>query len=300
MKIFDPEDFAQGGRAGYAVGNQVTPQVDARMNLDYNTLVDQNQAQAATQAKNRKPFKQNFLDRVGYTQHMNEDRMLKDANIENQLMNRMGGLNVTQANPAFGLQNPLGPGIGMTMLGGAAGAYQGIQSLAGALGLGPKQSLGEMVKDTYENTMGQTILANPKQLEMYNKALSRPTEPVVDQDRISEIVEQQKAAGVPDEGLITNFQQDDGSSVIPNFEKLSDGSYKDTRSGDIYGAETYASIAAGMYPNIYDPNSQTLAQGGRAGYYTGGMVDVEPNLSDIGHGSDALMARTRLVSPVGS
>ena len=32
-------------------------------------------------------------------------------------------------------------------------------------------------------------------------------------------------------------------------------------------------------------------------FYTGGMVDVEPNLSDIGHGSDALMARTRLVSP---
>ena len=29
----------------------------------------------------------------------------------------------------------------------------------------------------------------------------------------------------------------------------------------------------------------------------GGMVDVEPNLSDIGHGSDALMARTRLISP---
>jgi hypothetical protein len=39
------------------------------------------------------------------------------------------------------------------------------------------------------------------------------------------------------------------------------------------------------------------ATGGRAGLYTGGMVDVEPNLSDIGHGSDALMARTRLVSP---
>ena len=29
------------------------------------------------------------------------------------------------------------------------------------------------------------------------------------------------------------------------------------------------------------------------------MVDVEPNLSDIGHGSDALMARTRLMSPGG-
>ena len=32
-------------------------------------------------------------------------------------------------------------------------------------------------------------------------------------------------------------------------------------------------------------------------FYTGGMVDVEPNLSDIGHGADALMARTRLLSP---
>jgi len=35
----------------------------------------------------------------------------------------------------------------------------------------------------------------------------------------------------------------------------------------------------------------------RTDKYTGGMVDVEPNLSDIGHGSDSLMARTRLISP---
>ena len=48
---------------------------------------------------------------------------------------------------------------------------------------------------------------------------------------------------------------------------------------------------------IFDP--EDFAQGGIAGFYTGGMVDVEPNLSDIGHGSDALMARTRLVSPDG-
>ena len=39
------------------------------------------------------------------------------------------------------------------------------------------------------------------------------------------------------------------------------------------------------------------AKGGIVGYYTGGLVDVEPSLSDIGHGSDALMARTRLMSP---
>ncbi len=46
-----------------------------------------------------------------------------------------------------------------------------------------------------------------------------------------------------------------------------------------------------------DEDAPDYATGGRAGHYTGGMVDVEPNLSDIGHGSDSLMARTRLVSP---
>ena len=40
-----------------------------------------------------------------------------------------------------------------------------------------------------------------------------------------------------------------------------------------------------------------MATGGRAGYYGGGQAMVEPDLSDIGHGSDALMARTRLTSP---
>jgi len=49
--------------------------------------------------------------------------------------------------------------------------------------------------------------------------------------------------------------------------------------------------------NPFDKDLDDFALGGRAGHYTGGMVDVEPNLSDIGHGSDALMARTRVVSP---
>jgi hypothetical protein len=39
------------------------------------------------------------------------------------------------------------------------------------------------------------------------------------------------------------------------------------------------------------------AKGGRAGYYMGGQATVEPDLSDIGHGSDSLMARTRITAP---
>ena len=40
-----------------------------------------------------------------------------------------------------------------------------------------------------------------------------------------------------------------------------------------------------------------MATGGRAGYYGGGQAMIEPDLSDIGHGSDSLMARTRLTAP---
>ena len=48
----------------------------------------------------------------------------------------------------------------------------------------------------------------------------------------------------------------------------------------------------------YDPDDGLdYATGGRAGYYTGGITDVKPDLSDIGHGSDSLMSRTRLVAP---
>ena len=49
--------------------------------------------------------------------------------------------------------------------------------------------------------------------------------------------------------------------------------------------------------NLYDYDPEDMAKGGRAGYYTGGITDVEPSLDDIGHGSDSLMARTRLMSP---
>ena len=48
-------------------------------------------------------------------------------------------------------------------------------------------------------------------------------------------------------------------------------------------------------------NRTKQADGGitqlRNGYYGGGQAMVEPDLSDIGHGSDALMARTRITAP---
>jgi len=46
-----------------------------------------------------------------------------------------------------------------------------------------------------------------------------------------------------------------GSSLIPGFTKV-EGGYRGP-DGQIYGPETYGSISAGMYPNIYDPNKPT-------------------------------------------
>ena len=39
------------------------------------------------------------------------------------------------------------------------------------------------------------------------------------------------------------------------------------------------------------------AKGGRAGFYMGGQSMIEPDLSDIGHGSDSLMSRNRILAP---
>ena len=41
-----------------------------------------------------------------------------------------------------------------------------------------------------------------------------------------------------------------------------------------------------------------MATGGRAGYYGGGQAMVGEDLSDIGHGSDALMARNMQLAPI--
>ena len=51
----------------------------------------------------------------------------------------------------------------------------------------------------------------------------------------------------------------DGERLIPGFTKVA-GGYQGP-DGQIYGPETYASIGAGMYPNIYDPRKDA-AKGG--------------------------------------
>jgi hypothetical protein len=54
------------------------------------------------------------------------------------------------------------------------------------------------------------------------------------------------------------------AGIVPGFKarKRSDGRFEyKAPDGQIYGPETYASIAAGMYPNIYDPRANVAGGG---------------------------------------
>jgi len=66
--------------------------------------------------------------------------------------------------------------------------------------------------------------------------------------------------------------------------------------------EAFIMAGKGKGPNeiieILKNTSRTKnSKGGRAGYYMGGQSTIEPDLSDIGHGSDSLMSRNRILAP---
>ena len=93
-------------------------------------------------------------------------------------------------------------------------------------------------------------------------------------------------AGFSNGGTIITLM--DGTKVqIPAGSYNSSGSLKDriysSSKGDLLREDIVRKLS--------------FAKGGRAGYYAGGQAMVEPDLSDIGHGSDALMARTRITAP---
>ena len=66
--------------------------------------------------------------------------------------------------------------------------------------------------------------------------------------------------------------------------------------------EAFVMAGKGKGPNeiietIKNTSRTKNAKGGRAGFYMGGQSMIEPDLSDIGHGSDSLMSRNRILAP---
>ena len=76
-----------------------------------------------------------------------------------------------------------------------------------------------------------------------------------------------------------------------NKESLSNMRYEAASKAE----EAKAAADEDYIIKLFDP--EDFAEGGRAGLYRGGQAEIEPSLSDIGHGSDALMARNALLTP---
>jgi len=92
------------------------------------------------------------------------------------------------------------------------------------------------------------------------------------------------------------------STIEGQMEKITDASNRldeiMKEQADMYRPKTDAEIKA----KFDKQNKESIERLKKKkeddpGFYTGGITDVEPSLDDIGHGSDSLMARTRLVSP---
>ena len=379
MKIFDPEDFAQGGRAGYGLGslvkniatsnpqiltpvqnyamsdnsilgpaaksaasnimegqaknqaalnifNQSTPKVDARMNLDYDTLINQNEAQRNLQAQQRNPgiMRPTIADVAGPTATQDSNSVPVGTRIISDGRNRYA----VRPNGSLSFINTVTPNEKDYINNFNKGPIEGYKFIGNQKYNDPSVGLnlsGDFLEFTgygderkgdgnfkYLQDIDQTDMPRAitqDDIDTFNFNMSDPMMTGFDYSKENNWSPGQPA---PDGYRVVDMMGDQFlERMYPSKEEVArlpgmigpmgpmplglmmppSGDYR-----DLYREDPDAGLSG---QEIAEKYGLEYAKGGRAGHYTGGMVDVEPNLSDIGHGSDALMARTRLVSPDG-
>ena len=144
---------------------------------------------------------------------------------------------------------------------------------------------------------------NPKvqQREMFKDASERFNKTDVIADTVTKIISMEPVAALKEankvigrKGVYKNLTEEQSKKILKDSE---DWIFQRDPS-DLYDYNKNRPFRDDPDFDPDDPDYQDfLKNRDRDDYYTGGMVDIEPNLSDIGHGADALMARTRLISP---
>jgi hypothetical protein len=103
--------------------------------------------------------------------------------------------------------------------------------------------------------------------------------------------------------IAEGYSKDQANVLIKARKKMTSGEEMNPNESLLRVKEEFADKAGVDVEDFTDIDFEIdvpdFAKGGRAGFYTGGITDIEPDLSDIGHGSDSLMSRTRLMSPGG-
>ena len=101
--------------------------------------------------------------------------------------------------------------------------------------------------------------------------------------------------------MAEGYSKDQANVLIKARQKMTSGEEMNPNESLLRVKEEFADRAGVDVDDFTDIDFEIdipdYAKGGRAGFYTGGITDVEPSLDDIGHGADALMSRTRLMSP---
>jgi len=94
-----------------------------------------------------------------------------------------------------------------------------------------------------------------------------------------------------------NIEETD-TQILERLNKGNENSLSNMRYENAVKAEEAKAAADEDYiMKVFDP--EDFSDGGRAGYYGGGQAMVGEDLSEIGHGSDSLMARNMQLSPNG-
>ena len=241
----DIPEYAKGGRARFQQGG--LPAIDSRMNLDYNTLVEQNTDPMLQALK---------------TQNTSSYRA-PTARIQPTPEGTMGPINLDNFEPQN--TNP------------------------------PTERILPM--PTPEGTMGPISLDNfePQNRNSNNeKKLIERSQPGSLEQYLSGY-EKYKSTN-PNRYMGTQALID---ATLPGgidytFNSSSHANHFNDYLESI-GLSPYQKNLNAISNAVFD--SVKFNKGGRAGFYTGGITDVEPSLDDIGHGADAMNARTRLMSP---
>ena len=161
------------------------------------------------------------------------------------------------------------------------GGTQGIETLL---------KKGDVTKGTVSKKSDKVV-----EREMFEEANKKFNQTDIVADSVARITSMEPVAAMKEankiikrEGIYKNLNKNQSQKIL----KDTDDWINQRDPSDLYDYNKNRPFRDD--PN-FDPDDPDFDP--EQGYYTGGMVDVEPNLSDIGHGSDALMARTRLISP---
>ena len=146
------------------------------------------------------------------------------------------------------------------------------------------ESLVELNPKTFDNKLYED-LDDTTRMEIYGAVLKPITTNMAKMRELKKASRPEKTLAAMKEGKGIDMSD---PGIAEEFTRF-------MRETDPQGSKTIEQTVE--LANFNPKGRKKNATGGRAGYYTGGITDVEPSLNDIGHGSDSLMARTRLMSP---